>query len=785
MSLLSPVPRKATTDRSGLVRTNVTETNPVVTAHATHTAAVAALQTGIDTATGTADAAASDATAALAAANAAVAAADAFPIASFLGTISSLSQDPGNAGTNDGKWWAIEVSGTLTHPNADSAVVATGERLLASGSGWNVYPVPPTYVPDSSLVKAKLAPAIRRSLTVADDTATEWMNQTVTAEGAVDPAVGNAEGTEGTTRIAGEAISASGTITEASFYAGRTGSAQVRVYSKVGSVFTLEASASVEITSVGLVTVTDLSIPVEAGWYVGFYSLLGRINQENGAAGKSLWVYSGDASTSATFTQYSPIQLQIGWTLLTSAPRVPAAVEFPRAQLDATARASLDTADWVASQIVALEDVAEGVTTLAGDVTTSTGTTRIYGAAAAVTGTITEIRLWANGAGSMDLRVYSRSGSTFTLLQSTTVSVILGENTIAVSLPITAGQYVGVYAETAGLGQKNDGSGEGIWTASGDADPSGTFTEFATVKCMIGWTTARQVISVPQAASPLQAPEIEVIQAATQVRIFVPSASGACVEYVLSRSTGGTRQDVWRISATYIVTRNGAHDYARDRFGGISVVDDGAWEFAAMVSGAGDWVGTWHGHEEQSSAIHFRDGAKAPAGSANHTCREWELVQRSTVYRYGTATPLAYRTMRLTFTAAGIRCRQRVEWAASVTLDHAYLAMLPIERVVGEDDTQVTDAAIVGPLCAEQNVATGGFTEVISATGDFIRAWGATSGVSARMEMATWGTATHNAWVAGSEYYNKFYFDHGPGQNVTASSVWNAEWTAAVETTLA
>ena len=76
MSLLSPVPRKATTNRSGLVRTNVTETNPVVTAHATHTAAVAALQAGIDTATSTADGAASDATAALSAANAAVAAAD-------------------------------------------------------------------------------------------------------------------------------------------------------------------------------------------------------------------------------------------------------------------------------------------------------------------------------------------------------------------------------------------------------------------------------------------------------------------------------------------------------------------------------------------------------------------------------------------------------------------------------------------------------------------------------------------------------------------------------------
>lgn len=780
MSILAPAARKATAAVRGLVRTDVTETDPQVVTLATYTAAVEELGATATATSELATAAASDAEAALSAAQAAVAAADSFPVEDFKGTISGLSQDPGAAASNSGKWWVTSIAGTLSHGNAGGITVADGDRILSNGTSWLVYATPPTYVPSSSLAKEKLAAAVRTTLTIADATASEWMDQTTVSEGVSSPTASDAEGTENTTRICGEAISATGTITSVTWYAAVTGDHEIRIYSKSGSVFTLEDSLLVTVASTGVQTLEDIAIDVQAGWYVGFFSATGRITQDNGVAGKSLWIYAGDASTSATFTQYSSIRLQIGWTLLSATPQLPAAIEVPRAQLDTETTDSLDAADFLVGEIVGTDDVLQGVQSPAYETVTTLDSTRLYGEAASTTGTISQVVLYANGAGTMEIRVYSRDGSTFTLQQSHPVTCTEGVNTFSgLSIPVTQGEFIGVYAGTAGLGQVNDGTGDGIWTSSGDADPSGTFTNFPTVSPQIGWTLSGRTLQLPDTFA---APEIEVIQTATQVRVFVPSVSGACVEYVLGYFDAGAHQSVWRISACYIVTRNAAHDYTRDRFGGVSVTDDGAWEFAVKVSGEADWVGTWHAYETLSTAFHFRDGARIESGSANHTCREWELVQRSAVYRYGTTTLLAYRTMRLSFTASGIRCRQSVEWQAAVTLEHAYLAMLPIERVIGA--TQITDTAITAPICAEQDVSASGFTEIASTTGDFIRIWGSDSGVSARFEVVQWPTEDHLIKVANSPYYNKLYADN-PSAAVTASTVWTTEWTAAVETSLA
>ena len=279
----------------------------------------------------------------------------------------------------------------------------------------------------------------------------------------------------------------------------------------------------------------------------------------------------------------------------------------------------------------------------------------------------------------------------------------------------------------------------------------------------------------------LSAPMMEVIQASNSARIFVPSSTGSVVEYLVARETSAPVQDIWRITGVYIVTRTGTYAYSREPFGGNPVVDEGAWEFAVKVSTEADYVGTFHGYDVASSAYLLSDGMNVANAAANRRARQFDLVQRSTVYRYASTNVLAYKTTRLTFTTDGVRCRQRVEWQASVTFDHAYLGMLPIERSVG--GYQITDAGFVGPACALQNVSASGHPLVISSTGDFIHIWGASSYVSARMEMVEWPTATHNAWISDSIYYNKLYFDN-PSSSVTPSTVWTSEWVAAVETIL-
>lgn len=780
MSIQDPVIRRATAVIRGTVRTDVTESDPQVVTKATYDAALDVLEADTAEALATAIAADSNASAALAAADAAVAAADAFPVADFLGTLTGLADDPGDPVANEGKWWTAAVTGTLTDGHAGGAVVADGDRLLSNGTAWLVYTAPPTYLPGGSVVKAKLASAVRTSLTVADATAAEWMQLANANEGVATPTAGDAEGTENTTRICGEAISATGTITAVTWYASVTGTHEIRIYSKSGSVFTLQDSAEFTVTATGLQTQADVALDVQAGWYVGFFSAAGRITQDNGVAGKSIWTYAGDASPSATFSNFPSIQLQIGWTLLTATPQLATSVEVPRAQLDAPTEATLDNADFLIGQLIDTGNLDEGVRSPAYETVTSTATTRLYGAAATASGTLTDVILYANNAGYLSIRVYSKVGSVFTLEQTYRTAVSEGVNTITgLSLPITAGEYVGVYTETAGLGQINSGTGDGVWTYGGDADPSATFNEFATVSPQIGWTIARSVIKFPEFSDMLLAPYIEAIQTPSRVRLFVPNTAGRFTEYVVDRETAaGTRKDVWRIVSVYIVDRNQRFDYSRTLFSGTSVVDGGAWEFAAMVTGAADFVGTWHGYEELTAAYHLVDGMRVINGSANTKCREWEIVQRSSVYAYGTATTIAFRTMRLTFTAEGVRCRQQLEWQIGCTLDYCYLAMIPIERVIGA--TQITDTGFVGPECIEQDVSASGFTVRVSSTGDFIRIWCDGSQMAARMDMTKWATDTHAAWIANSPDYNKLYFNHADGVAVVAGTIWTAEWTAAI-----
>ena len=736
-----------------------------------------------NTALATSSSAASNASAALAAAEAAVGAADSFPVADFRGTISALSQDPGSAASSSGKWWTSSVAGTMSHGNAGSVVVTVGGRILSDGAAWIAYPQAPAYLPPGSVVRAKLATADQVAISDAESLADEFLAQTTHSQGPATPGAGDAGGTEGSTRLHGTAVVASGLLTEVRFYCGVAGDSEIRIYSRAGAAFTPVAAIAVAVPSPGLYTV-PLARPVEAGQYIGFFSPSARIQQDNGVGGESIWIYYGDATTTQTFTSFASIQLQLGWSIREISAKLPDGVGVERARLDDSSRTSLARADQLHTALIQVVETDEGIRSPEYEVETSLLTTRIYGAPISVSGTITQVLLYANNAGSLDLRVYSKSGSIFTLVSSVAAPVSEGANTIdGLSIAVTAGQYLGVYAETAGLGQVNDGTGAGIWTYGGDADPSATFANFPTVKPQLGWTVSSDSLVIPETAAPLRAPFVEVVQTEGACSIYVPSASGAkCVEYVLERqSDAPTHMDVWRIRRAYLVTRLSQYTFSRNLLSGENVCDEGAWEFATKVVGSADFVGTYHGYEEFEAAYLVSDGLPVADAPANRTVSEFALVQRSVVYQRGTTTPLAYRTMRLRFGAAGVACEQRIEWAVDASLEYGYVAMCPIRRsTVG--GAEITGQGYVAPACAVQDVGASGFTVVIGTAGaDEARVWGETSGVAAWQRLEELSPDDHlRAFISNSPTYNKLYFDAGYGATVQAGDVWKVRCTAAV-----
>lgn len=275
----------------------------------------------------------------------------------------------------------------------------------------------------------------------------------------------------------------------------------------------------------------------------------------------------------------------------------------------------------------------------------------------------------------------------------------------------------------------------------------------------------------------LPAPAIEVVQTTDLARVFIPNANGLATEYLLMRDTAAPSQNIWRLAGTYISTRSGPFTYSRNFFGGNPICDEGGWEFAVKVSTEANYVGTYHGYDILSSAYLLCDDFAVTNAAANLRCKQFELVQRSTVYHDASTNVLAYKTTKLSFSTAGVHCKQRIEWQDNATLDHAYLGMMPIEREIG--GYQITDTGFVSPVCLQQDVSASGHSLILSSTGDYIKIWGVTSGVTASMEMLEWQVPTHNAWISDSVFYNKLYFDT-PGAVVTPATVWNAEWICAI-----
>lgn len=121
-------------------------------------AAASALATQADV---QAQQAADQSTAAMDLAQAAAGAASGFPVASYLGEISSLGQAPGAASANSGKWYTVTVEGILSDSAVFGLSVRPGDRLLSNGTAWQRWVQPPTYITPGSISWGMLEKRLR------------------------------------------------------------------------------------------------------------------------------------------------------------------------------------------------------------------------------------------------------------------------------------------------------------------------------------------------------------------------------------------------------------------------------------------------------------------------------------------------------------------------------------------------------------------------------------------------------------------------------------------------
>lgn len=280
------------------------------------------------------------------------------------------------------------------------------------------------------------------------------------------------------------------------------------------------------------------------------------------------------------------------------------------------------------------------------------------------------------------------------------------------------------------------------------------------------------------------ADDIPVIQTAGQLRIFIKGSKGGSdryLEYVLHRTvvandggvTPNSQSDLWRIEGVYECSYAGGFSFTRLR-GAAPVVNTGEWECAIQETGKPDFIGGYHGDELLSQFHLLIDGVWRDATvAANYVCRRIEVVQVSTLYRCNTTTPVAGHIKRYDITARGIEILQDVTWQVAMQLDKAFLAMLPIKRLLNDTSgDQVTDRVVRDPAYTLEDVSAAGFTEVRTVS-KVANLWGPT-GISAEVEvLESPGLPNAGLTINSSNFYNKVYFDVcGPAYTTTVGEKW-------------
>ncbi len=104
-------------------------------------------------------------------------------------------------------------------------------------------------------------------------------------------------------------------------------------------------------------------------------------------------------------------------------------------------------------------------------------------------GIITTIRMWGLGSANLTVRVFSKSGTTFTQVGAdTVVAMVSGLNTKTVNIPVTAGQYIGFFVPATLLARNVPPVDSGGWyTGAGNVTTFTSATPSTTLRLEIGF----------------------------------------------------------------------------------------------------------------------------------------------------------------------------------------------------------------------------------------------------------------------------------------------------------
>lgn len=236
-------------------------------------------------------------------------------------------------------------------------------------------------------------------------------------------------------------------------------------------------------------------------------------------------------------------------------------------------------------------------------------------------------------------------------------------------------------------------------------------------------------------------------------------------------SVNSSNYDVWHI--------NNANLFNFED-GKLSKINDfityGEWDFTLKETGANDYSGgNAHGDEITNNFEVVVDGSE-PEIDKLMAFNTASINTESTIYRDSTVeadTEIANKNRVLLFDENQLTIEQDIEFINDLTLDRAYMAMLPVLRI-DQAGKQVTDTALVEGNSYNVSQSDFDIPELRDSENSAVTLQGQESGFSASVEVVASNMTPVELSISNNDAYNKIYFKNG-GENVSVSSgqTWN------------
>ena len=273
---------------------------------------------------------------------------------------------------------------------------------------------------------------------------------------------------------------------------------------------------------------------------------------------------------------------------------------------------------------------------------------------------------------------------------------------------------------------------------------------------------------------------IKTMQEGFDVCVRCKSSDAYMVHHFPNVKREDINANLYRIRTSHAakINEKGEYDYL---FGGNLIVGDGEWECAIKEVGAADFFGGFHGDEKLIDVKLCADGKPVALGFDDLIeCDEVTFYQHSYLNRCDTpGDNTAEHIKKYRIAVDGIFIEQEVIWLQSVSLECAYLGMLPVKRKVG--DFQITSKAIAsdgenaGVICDVREETSKTVISELNKDTTRVTLWDEDTGFSVSVEHLL------SPVMKGKDFYlkirpwdNKYYFRCCSGTVTQKGDIWHS-----------